>query len=270
LKPEVNVDDADTLIRTKIADGIGLFTIDRAAKRNAMSLAMWRRMGEVFEAWAIEPAVRVVVVRGAGEACFCAGNDISEFKTLRADAAGVAHYDEVTTRAYKALKNLPKPTIARIAGTCIGGGLELALLCDLQIAEEGATFAVTPARLGLGYKLADVSLLTTACGAKAAKEILFTGRRFPAADALRWGLINRAVPAAELDATVADYAREIAANAPLSVKAAKLVVNEAIKDSAERDLDLCRRVVAECNASDDFLEGQRAFAEKRKPEFKGR
>ena len=262
-------DDDTVPICAEIEDGIGRFTIERAEKRNAMSLAMWRRMGDVFEAWADEPALRVVVVRGAGDACFCAGNDISEFKTLRADAAGVARYGEVTSRAYAALRNLPAPTIARIAGTCIGGGLELALLCDLQIAAEDATFAVTPARLGLGYKLDDGMLLTGSIGATAAQDLLFTGRRFGTDDALRWGLINRAVPAAELDATVADYAREIAANAPLSVKAAKLIVNEAAKESTARDLTLCRELVSACDASDDYREGQRAFAEKRNPDFKG-
>ncbi|MDD9876382.1 MAG: enoyl-CoA hydratase [Magnetovibrio sp.] len=259
----------DEKILAEVADGVGRFTINNAAKRNCMSLAMWARMGDVFEAWADDPAVRVIVVRGAGDACFCAGNDISEFKTLRADAAGVARYHEITQRAYKALRDIATPTIARVAGFCIGGGLELAQLCDLQIAAEDATFGVTPAKLGLGYKLDDVMLLTGNVPAKVAKEILFTGRRFPAADALRWGLVNRVVAAGELDATVDAYAVEIAANAPLSVKAAKLTVHEAVKAAAEQDRELCQRLVAACDESEDYIEGQKAFAEKRPPNFKG-
>ena len=249
---------------------VGRFTVNNPDKRNAMSLAMWQRMGEVFEAWAEDPDIRVIVVRGAGDTCFCAGDDISEFKHLRSTPEGVAAYHATTARAYRALREVPKPTIARIAGFCIGGGLELAQLCDIQIAAETASFAVTPAKLGIGYKLADVLLLTGNVSAKHAKELLFTGRRFPAADALRWGLVNRVVPAAELDAVVDDYAAEIAANAPLSVRAAKLLVHEAVKQATDRDVALCQRLVDACDGSADFIEGQRAFAEKRKPRFKGR
>ncbi len=249
---------------------IGRFTINNPDKRNAMTLAMWQRMGEVFEAWAQDPEIRAIVVRGAGDKCFCAGNDISEFKDLRSTPEQIAAYHATTERAYRALRDVPRPTIARIEGFCIGGGLELAQLCDLQIAAESASFAVTPAKLGIGYKLADVLLLTGNLSAKHAKELLFTGRRFSAADALRWGLVNRVVPAAELDAAVDDYAAEIAANAPLSVSAAKGIVHEAVKDAAERDQALCERLVEACDQSADSREGQRAFAEKRKPEFTGR
>jgi len=260
----------DDRILAEAADGIGRFTINNAKKRNCMSLDMWRRMGDVFEAWAEDPDVRVIIVRGAGDQCFCAGNDISEFATLRSSPESIAEYTAITDRAYKAFKEIPKPTIARVAGFCIGGGLEVAQLCDIQIAAETATFGVTPAKLGLGYKLDDVTLLTGNVSAKVAKEILFTGRRFPATDALRWGLVNRVVADDELDATVEDYAREIAANAPLSVTAAKVIVGEAVKESAQRDTALCQAHVDACHESEDYVEGQRAFAEKRQPEFKGR
>ncbi|HJO74105.1 MAG TPA: enoyl-CoA hydratase [Rhodospirillales bacterium] len=254
-----------------VKDGrIGRFTINRPEKRNAMSLDMWRRMGEIFEAWADDPDVRVILVRGSGDKCFCAGNDISEFKDLRSSPNGIAAYHATTERAYAALRGIAKPTIARIEGFCMGGGLELAQLCDIQIAADTATFAVTLAKLGIGYKLDDVRLLTDAVSAKHAKEILFTGRKFPAADALRWGLVNRVVTAADLDATIDGYMEEIAANAPLSVKAAKLIVNEAVKGAANCDEALCASLVDACNESDDYIEGQRAFTEKRKPDFKGR
>jgi len=150
---------SDDKILAEVKNGIGHFTINNARKRNAMSKSMWMRMGQVFDTWSRDDAVKVVVVRGAGSKCFCAGNDISEFTTVRNSSADIAEYSRITEHAYQALKNMAKPTIARIEGFCIGGGLELALLCDMQFAASSATFGVTPAKLGLGYQLADITLL---------------------------------------------------------------------------------------------------------------
>ena len=249
---------------------VARLTIDRAEKRNAMTLAMWKALGDQVEAWVNDDDVRVLVLSGSGDKSFCAGNDISEFPTLRATPDQRASYDATTKRAYDALRTFPKPTIAKVRGFCIGGGLELAQLCDLQIAANTCEFAVTPARLGIGYKLDDILLLTSNISAKHAKELLFTARRFPADDALRWGLISRAVPGSDLDAAVDALAAEIAGNAPLSVMAAKAIIHEAVKEEGLRDKDLAARLVAECDASEDRQEGQRAFSEKRTPEFKGR
>jgi enoyl-CoA hydratase len=260
----------DQQLLTVVENGIARFTINRPQKRNAMTLAMWQRMGEVFENWADDAEIRVIVIRGAGDKCFCAGNDISEFKHLRGTAEQVAHYNAITERTYKAVRDIPKPTIACVEGSCLGGGLELTQLCDIQIAADSASFGVPPAKLGLGYKLDDTLLLVAGAGAKAAKEMLLTGRAYSAEDALRWGLVNRIVPASELDSTIETYATEIAANAPLSVKTGKLIVNEAAKETAARDLNLCQALVDACNSSDDHREGQLAFAEKRPPQFKGK
>jgi enoyl-CoA hydratase/carnithine racemase len=249
---------------------IARFVINNPERRNAMSFAMWQRMGEVFETWAEDEEVRAVVVRGAGDKAFSAGNDISEFKEHRSSRESIDEYSRVTARAYEALRSIPKPTIARIDGFCIGGGLEISQLCDIQIAADSARFAVTPAKLGLGYKLDDVMLLTQNMSMKHVKELLITGRMFSADEALRMGLVNRVVPASGLDTAVDEYASMIAANAPLSVKAAKLIVLEAQKESAKRDQERCQKLVDACHASGDYREGQKAFAEKRKPQFRGR
>lgn len=259
----------DKLIADK--DGpIGRLIINNPAKRNAFSFAMWQALPAVLGDFAGDDDIRVVILRGAGGQAFSAGNDISEFRERRSSKGTIAEYDAATARAYETLSSLNKPTIAVIEGYCVGGGLEVALLCDLQIAAETARFAVTPARLGLGYKYDDVRLLVSNVGPKYAKEILFTARQFSAEEAQQMGIVNRVVPADELTALVDQYAQTIAGNAPLSIKAAKQIIAETVKGIGRADLDLCQRLVDACHASADYQEGQRAFAEKRKPKFTGR
>ncbi|MDX1488086.1 MAG: enoyl-CoA hydratase [Acidiferrobacterales bacterium] len=249
---------------------IGRLIINNPAKRNAFSFAMWQALPVVLADFAADDDIRVVTLRGAGGQAFSAGNDISEFKDRRSSKEKIAEYDAATAHAYETLSTLTKPTIAVIEGYCVGGGLEVALLCDLQIAADTARFAVTPARLGLGYKYDDVRLLVSNVGPKYAKEILFTARQFNAEEAQQMGIVNRVVPAGELAALVDQYAQTIATNAPLSIKAAKQIVAETVKGPGRMDLDLCQRLVDACHASADYQEGQRAFAEKRKPKFAGR
>ena len=262
--------DAGSLLLAEIDGHIARLTINRPEKRNAMTLSMWRALGDQLNDWAGNKQVRVLILAGAGDKSFCAGNDISEFPALRNTTEQRADYDAITSCAYNALRTFPKPTIARIRGFCIGGGLELAQLCDLQIAADTCEFAVTPARIGIGYKLDDILLLTSNISAKHAKEMLFTAARFPSSEALRWGLINRVVSESILEKSVDALASEIAANAPLSVAAAKAIVHESVKEEASRDRELCARLVVECDTSKDRAEGQSAFSEKRKPQFTGR
>ena len=260
----------DKRILIEIVKGVGRFTINNANKRNAMSKSMWQQMGDIFENWATNPKVRVIVVCGAGDRCFCAGNDISEFSLVRNTKIDIIAYNKVTERAYKALKNIPKPTIAMIEGYCIGGGLELALLCDLQFAASTAIFGITPAKLGLGYKLEDILLLIENISAKSVKELLFTGQKFSADDAMRWGLISRIAKPENLRTAVNAYVDEIVANSPLSIKAAKIIIQEALKSDKNRNTQMCQALVDDCHESQDYQEGQNAFSEKRKPIFKGK
>ena len=156
-----------------------------------------------------------------------------------------------------------------IRGFCMGGGLLTALQADIRVAAEDAVFGIPAARLGLGYGFGGTQKVVQTVGAAAAREILFTGGRFPAGDALRWGLVNRVVPVEELESTVTAMADAIADNAPLTVNLLRASIAEAAKDPEERDLNTIEAMVEACFASEDYIEGRRAFMEKRRPQFRG-
>ena len=248
---------------------VGRMTFNNPAKRNAISLEMWRAIPEIMAAFAADDAVRVIVVAGAGGEAFAAGADISEFEEVRASANAVAAYEATTRRAQAALAGADKPVIAEIQGFCVGGGVSVALTCDLRIASEEARFAIPAAKLGIGYGFGGLRHLVDLVGPTFAKEIFFTARLFDAGEALAMGLVNRVLPKAEVEAFVADYAADIAANAPLTLRAVKRIVDETLKDPAVRDLAMCEALVDACFASQDYVEGRQAFMEKRKPRFEG-
>lgn len=264
-----NVPDSAEKLITREAGGVAHLILNQPAKRNAIGFDMWRGIGDAMEAFAANDALRVVIVSGAGGKAFSAGADISEFKGHRSSPEGRKAYDEAMRRAFDRLVNSPKLTIAMIDGVCVGGGAEVAMDCDILVASERSRFAITPAKLGLGYSLPDIDRLVRHLGARWAKEILATGRFYGAAEAQAMGWVNHVVSAGDLAAFVEDLAATVAANAPLSVKAAKLIVNEAEKVPSDRDLELCQALVDACYESQDYVEGQRAFAEKRPPNFIG-
>ena len=252
------------------AGGIGYLGLNQPGKHNAISYAMWVAIAEVMESFRADDEVRVVVMSGEGGRAFSAGADISEFSGNRSTEAQIEVYDAAGRAAYDAITNIPKPVIARIEGYCVGGGLATALCADLRIATEDSRFGIPAARLGVGYSYAGLRPLVDIVGPSFAKEILFTARRFTASEALRMGLVNQVLPREEIGGFVDDYARTIAANAPLTVKACKTVVAELAKDPAGRDVALCEEVVGACFASEDYKEGRTAFMEKRRPRFTGR
>lgn len=258
----------DKIIAT-VQGSVATLTFNNPDRHNAVSLEMWQAVRQALDGFAGDPAVRVLVLQGAGGKAFVSGADISKFESERASEDDVRAYEEATEAAYAALLDFPKPSIALIRGYCVGGGVNLAVCCDLRVCNAAARFAVPAARLGLGYGLRQVRRVVDLIGPAFAKEILLTARQFDSTEAHAMGLVNRVVPDDRIEGFVADYAAAIAGNAPLTVAALRRTVDEAVKDPDERDEALCARMVKACFDSDDYKEGRRAFLEKRRPNFTG-
>ena len=259
----------DKLLARK--DGaMGWIVFNQPQKHNAVSYEMWQALPVVLDQFARDEEVRVVILKGEGEKAFISGADISQFGEKRSTMEAVLEYNAASDRASKALQEFPKPTLAMIRGYCIGGGVAVAIGCDLRIAADDTRYAIPAGKLGLGYRFAGVRRLMDLVGPSFAAEIFYTARQFNAAEALQMGLVNRVVPVAELERHTLEYANTIAGNAPLTLASIKRSAIEWHKDPDKRDLGLAQKLVDECYQSEDYKEGRTAFMEKRKPVFKGR
>ena len=233
---------------------IGWMIFNNPERLNAVGLDMWQAVPEIMRAFDADPEIRVIVLKGAGDRAFVAGADISQFGESRSSAEGILAYEQATM----------------IDGYCIGGGLGIALSCDLRIAAEHSTFGIPAAKLGLAYGASGTGRLVHIVGPAFAKEIFFTARRFTTDEALAMGLVNRVTTKEALETVTRDTCAAIAENAPLTVAAAKQVVDEFARAPGNFDHEKCDALIARCFASNDYKEGRAAFMEKRKPNFEGK
>jgi len=253
----------------EVSGPVATVTFNNPGKHNALSADMRAALPGVLKALNADGDVRVIVMTGAGDKAFTAGADISEFGEQRTSPAARAGYDQAWAAVNDAWASLDKPVIAMIRGFCMGGGLLTALQADIRIASDDSQFGIPAARLGLGYAVSGVMALMNLIGPACTAEVLFSARRFSAAEALQMGLVNRVVPAAGLREAVLGLADSIAGNAPLTVAAAKAAIHEIGRPDGQRDLARVQAMVEACFRSADYLEGQRAFAEKRPAAFTG-
>jgi len=260
---------ADGKILASVADGVGRVVFNQPEKRNAMSVNMWEGMGQALDMFAEDPKVRCVVLQGAGDKAFVSGADISQFEKVRSNADAQQEYDRITSAGRLKLMNYTKPVIAQIRGFCMGGGLGIAMSTDIRIASDDSQFGIPAARLSIAYGFDMVRALVDLVGPAHAHMILMTGERFDAKEAERFGLVNKVVPVAELEATVAKLTATLANNAPLSLRTNKQTVKAVLRDRADRDMEAIKAAMAACFDSNDYKEGRRVFMEKRKPVFTG-
>ena len=257
--------DTDHLILTK--DGpIATLTINRPEKRNPISFAMWKALPSFVEEVENDDAIKVLVIRGAGEKAFSAGADISEFDTYRADSEGARVYNEATHVAERALAGLSKPAIAMIHGFCIGGGAEIALACDLRFGDTNARFGITPARLGIVYSLTATKQLSDLAGPAVTKYILFSGEHLLAQRAYEVGVLDELLAPEALEERTYEFAKLIASRSQYSVRSSKRIVQK-IQGGATEDDEESLKLRNDSFDGDDYKEGVRAFLDKRPPVF---
>ena len=249
---------------------VGWIVFNQPQKRNAINNAMWRGIPAAMRQYDADPEVRCVAFRGAGQEAFSAGADISEFQKIRAERDAVSKYDGLLDEVLHAIQDSRKPSLAMIHGFCMGGGLEVALACDLRYCGQSAQFAIPAAKLGLAYNVEGHKRLLETVGHARTREIMFLGRRYDAAEAAAIGLVHRVLPDEALPAFVDDVIGTLVQNAPLAIANSKTIIEEYVKSAGAPDHAAMAAAIDRCAHSADYEEGRRAFMEKRKPRFQGR
>ena len=257
-------------LRVEKRGAIGWIVFDQPGKRNAINDAMWRGIPEAMKQFDADPDVRCVVFRGAGTEAFSAGADISEFESRRSNHEAVGQYDTLLDQVLHSIQDSLKPSVAMIHGYCFGGGLEIALACDLRYCGASAKFAIPAAKLGLAYNVEGHKRLLETIGHAKTREMMFLGQRYDAQEALDMGLVHRVQPDAGLEGFVDEVIQTLQANAPLSIANTKTILEEYAKSVGAPDHARMRAAIERCAHSEDYKEGRRAFMEKRKPGFQGK
>jgi enoyl-CoA hydratase/carnithine racemase len=249
---------------------VGWIVFNQPEKRNAINGAMWRGIPQAMAQFDADPEVRCVAFRGAGTEAFASGADISEFEEIRAQKSSVAEYDGLLDQVLHAIQDSRKPSVAMIFGFCMGGGLEVALACDLRYCGRSAQFGIPAAKLGLAYNVEGHKRLVETVGHARAREIMFLGRRYNAEEGFAMGLVNQVFHDAELESEVGRIINQLCENAPLSIANSKTIIEEYVKASGAPNESNMTAAIERCARSGDYQEGRRAFMEKRKPAFKGK
>jgi enoyl-CoA hydratase/carnithine racemase len=244
---------------------VATLTLNRPESHNAISLGMYTEIPDLIAEVGKDPGVKVLVIRGAGEKAFASGADISEFREVRGNADSARAYNERVAAAERAIEELDKPTIAMVHGYCIGGGMGLALACDLRFADENVRMAITPAKLGLVYSLESTKRLVDLAGPSRAKWVLFSGQQLRGRRVLELGLVDEITE--DLETTTYEFAELICTRAQFSVRAAKTIVNRILAGQAADD-EFTTDLRNSSFDTDDYAEGVRAFLAKRPPEFR--
>jgi enoyl-CoA hydratase len=249
---------------------VGWIVFNQPEKRNAINGAMWRGIPKAMAQFDADPGVRCVAFRGAGTEAFASGADISEFEEIRAQKSSVAEYDGLLDQVLHSIQDSRKPSVAMIYGFCMGGGLEVALACDLRYCGRSAQFGIPAAKLGLAYNVEGHKRLIETVGHARAREIMFLGRRYHAEEGFAMGLVNQVFHDAELESEVGRIIQQLCENAPLSIANSKTIIEEYVKASGAPNEASMTAAIERCAKSGDYQEGRRAFMEKRKPDFKGK
>lgn len=250
---------------------IGHLIFNNPAKLNAISLDMWEGMGAGLKELEADPEIKVIVLSGSGDKAFVSGADVSKYEDERMGENAQEHYAQTGWEAMMAVYNCTKTTIAALNGYCYGGGISVAVCCDLRIGSSTLKVAQPALRYGIGYRYKSLRLVVDVVGAAATKELLLGGMVWDAEDCLRKGYVAKVLPAgAEFDDYVRSMAERLAIGAPLTARQCRFSINTIVLDPDKRDLDRNEELFQACYASEDYQEGVRAFAEKRKPQFKGR